>query len=125
MVCGVCDSQSEAKTVNGVHVVLKDYNERRTTDGLFMIILIAAWVAMTIIGITSGKNGDPKLLIAPYGDDVSKNLFAPILILTRRENSFSPFNLHPFHFKIMALLYFYDFRLNFYRDQFADIPITF
>lgn len=71
MVCGVCDSQSEAKTVNGVRVVLKDYNERRTTDGLFLIILIAAWVAMTIIGITSGKNGDPKLLIAPYSDDGS------------------------------------------------------
>jgi hypothetical protein len=84
MVCGICDSQSEVKTVNGVHVVLKDYKERRTTDSLFMLVLIAAWVAMTIIGITSGKNGDPKLLIAPYSDDVSQNkmsfLFLPTLI---------------------------------------------
>ncbi len=91
--------------MNGVHVVLKDYKERRTTDCLFMLVLIAAWVAMTIIGITSGKNGDPKLLIAPYSDDVSQKscdpLFLPGLLNTKllsHLNIFIFFHFCLFHY---------------------------
>ena len=37
--------------------------KRRCTDVLFMLLLIASWVAMTVIGIDSVKKGDPDKLI--------------------------------------------------------------
>lgn len=72
MVCGICEgSAPEVKKVDGVAVVLKDYSERRTTDSIYFLVLLAAWACMTIVGIVAGKNGDPNLLIAPYSDNVS------------------------------------------------------
>lgn len=68
MVCGVCSDEEEVKKVDGVAVVLKDYEERRTTDSLYLLILIATWVAMTILGIIASKDGDINRLIAPYNN---------------------------------------------------------
>lgn len=69
MVCGVCDDSEEVKKVDGVAIVLKDYEERRTTDVLYLLILIATWVAMTILGAISIQNGDINRLINPYNNE--------------------------------------------------------
>lgn len=68
MVCGVCETDHEVKKVDGVAVVLKDHDERRTTDFIFLLVLIATWVAMTALGAAAGKTGDPNALISPYND---------------------------------------------------------
>ena len=70
MVCGVCEDSEEVKKVDGVAIVLKDYEERRTTDVLYLLILIATWVAMTILGAISIQNGDINRLINPYNNEV-------------------------------------------------------
>jgi choline transporter-like protein 2/4/5 len=69
MVCGVCESNEEPKKVDGVAVVLKDYEERRTTDSLFLLVLIALWVAMTIVGAMGLKGASIQSLIRPYDSD--------------------------------------------------------
>jgi hypothetical protein len=71
MVCGVCETDTEVKKIDGVAVVLKSHEERRTTDFIFFLILIATWVAMTALGAAAGKTGDPNALISPYDDKVS------------------------------------------------------
>ena len=71
MVCGVCEAEEEVKKVDGVAVVLKDYDERRTTDSLYLLILMATWVAMTILGSIASADGDINKLIAPYDSSVS------------------------------------------------------
>ncbi len=71
MVCGVCEADASVKKVDGVSVVLKDYNERRSTDVIFFILLIGTWIAMTVLGIDSGKRGNPAELTSPYDDSVS------------------------------------------------------
>lgn len=69
MVCGVCEgAEEEVKKVDGVAVVLKQHEERRTTDFIFFLVLICTWVAMTALGAAAGKNGDPNALISPYND---------------------------------------------------------
>ena len=90
MVCGVCSDEEEVKKVDGVAVVLKDYEERRTTDSLYLLILIATWVAMTILGIIASKDGDINRLIAPYNNQVSIHFIA---IVCNSELSFFSFSL--------------------------------
>ena len=71
MVCGVCeDTQHEVKKIDGVAVVLKQHDERRTTDVLFLLLLLCAWVAMTSVGIVAAKTGNPDALISPYDANV-------------------------------------------------------
>ena len=41
---------------------------RRTTDVIFLIGIIAMWVAMTIIGVSNIHTGNPYRLIAPIND---------------------------------------------------------
>ena len=91
MVCGVCSDEEEVKKVDGVAVVLKDYEERRTTDSLYLLILIATWVAMTILGIIASKDGDINRLIAPYNNQVSLRFIATIVC--NSELSFFSFSL--------------------------------
>ena len=91
MVCGVCSDEEEVKKVDGVAVVLKDYEERRTTDSLYLLILIATWVAMTILGIIASKDGDINRLIAPYNNQVSIHFIATIVF--NSELSFFSFSL--------------------------------
>jgi hypothetical protein len=38
---------------------------RRSTDCLFLLLIIAMWIAMTVIGSTSVRNGDPFRLVDP------------------------------------------------------------
>ena len=71
MTCGVCEgAEAEVKKVDGVSVVLKQHEERRTTDVIFLLILLCTWVAMTVLGADAGKTGDPNALISPYNDKV-------------------------------------------------------
>ena len=70
MVCGCEEMDEKPKEVNGVAIALKGYEERRTTDSLYFLVLVATWVAMTILGAVAIKNGDIDRLIAPYNSDV-------------------------------------------------------
>jgi hypothetical protein len=70
MVCGCEEMAEQPKKVNGVAIVLKSYEERRTTDSIFFLILLATWFSMTILGAIAVKNGDIDRLIAPYNSDV-------------------------------------------------------
>lgn len=43
--------------------------KRRTTDILFLLLIIAMWVVMTVFGVDSVQNGDPWRLIRPVNDE--------------------------------------------------------
>jgi len=67
MVCGYCEGDSEeVKKVDGVAIVLKDYEERHGTDRLYILILVAVWVAITILGAVGAKDGNIDMLLRPY-----------------------------------------------------------
>jgi len=85
MVCGVCEgAEQEVKKVDGVAVVLKHHEERRTTDFIFFLVLILTWVAMTALGAAAGKNGDPNALISPYNDAVRSAIVIVVCVFLPR-----------------------------------------
>jgi hypothetical protein len=44
---------------------------RRTTDILFLILIIAMWICMTIVGGIAVRDGNPYRLIAPIDENGS------------------------------------------------------
>lgn len=42
--------------------------QRRTTDLLFLIAIIAMWIAMTVVGRSAIESGNPSLVVAPVND---------------------------------------------------------
>jgi len=68
MVCG-CGTEEEYDEKDGVKVALKQYEDRRTTDVLFLIGIIVMWVVMTIVGAISFAEGNPNRLIGPISSE--------------------------------------------------------
>jgi hypothetical protein len=70
MVCGYCEGpEEEVKKIDGVAVVLKDYEERHGTDRLYILLLVATWVIITILGALGKKDGNVDMLLNPYNTD--------------------------------------------------------
>lgn len=68
MVCG-CGDEQDFDEKDGVKVALKSYEDRRTTDILFLLAIIAMWVIMTIVGALSFADGNPNRLIGPVSSE--------------------------------------------------------
>lgn len=79
MVCG-CGTEEEYDEKDGVKVALKQYEDRRTTDVLFLIGIIVMWVVMTIVGAISFAEGNPNRLIGPISSEVSESSSFPHFI---------------------------------------------
>lgn len=69
MVFESCCGEEKYDEQDGVKIALKKYEDRRSTDVIWFLGIIACWVIMTIVGALSMADGNPWRLIAPVSAD--------------------------------------------------------